>query len=223
MQCKLSVEQVERLLPASPNDKAAFTALSDFLTSGPCMCVAVGATSAVLALQEACGPAHPATARKKAPSSLRALFGTDLVRNAIYASETAELARQQIDLVFDEFFVGEQNAFALLTPDLTREFEFVMNKIAKAGFIVSASVTVTLPEAEASKLLSVMGVAKVTPQLLKFVASGAVTALRLTRDNAVRSFLQLCGPEDTDKARCALLRCRVIRVITVIRVIRVIN
>ncbi|MCX7989897.1 MAG: nucleoside-diphosphate kinase, partial [Aquificaceae bacterium] len=48
------------------------------------------------------GPTDSEEARRVAPSSLRALFGTDKGRNAVHASDSKESADYEIPFIFSQ-------------------------------------------------------------------------------------------------------------------------
>merc|ERR1719207_334093 len=60
------------------------------------------ADAAISKWQALMGPESPDQARSEAPRSIRAMFGQDTVRNAVYGSESAAAAETEI-----EFFFGE--------------------------------------------------------------------------------------------------------------------
>ncbi|CAF2040801.1 unnamed protein product, partial [Rotaria magnacalcarata] len=53
-------------------------------------------------LSQIIGPEDPAKATESAPNSLRALYGKDLVHNAIDVSSGAEQGKQDIHLIFGD-------------------------------------------------------------------------------------------------------------------------
>ena len=55
---------------------SVFSALLDFVTSGPVVAFEIVGENAVAAWNEAVGPTDPSAARKSAPTSIRAQYGT---------------------------------------------------------------------------------------------------------------------------------------------------
>lgn len=67
---------------------------------GTCVAVLLAAPNAIARLAALSGPDNPAVARKESPGSLRARFGTDLVRNAVHVPHSQEEALELIPLLF---------------------------------------------------------------------------------------------------------------------------
>lgn len=62
--------------------------------------------NAIADMKELAGPADPSEARAKFPRSLRALYGTDAIKNAIHCSSHAEAATEEIELIFNKLSQG---------------------------------------------------------------------------------------------------------------------
>ena len=74
-----------------------FGDLVKFMTSGPCVVMALEGENAVARYREAMGP----TDSKKAPAgTIRAKYGTDIERNAVHGSDGPDTARDEIGFFF---------------------------------------------------------------------------------------------------------------------------
>ncbi len=74
--------------------------LVEFMTSGPVVAAVLEGENAIQRVREIIGPTDSEEARKTAPSSIRALFGTDKGQNAIHASDSEESASYEIPFIF---------------------------------------------------------------------------------------------------------------------------
>jgi nucleoside-diphosphate kinase len=78
-----------------------FADLVRFMTSGPCVVMAIEGDYAVSRYREVMGP----TDSRKAPEgTIRAKFGTDIEKNAVHGSDAAETARAELAF----FFTGSE-------------------------------------------------------------------------------------------------------------------
>lgn len=78
-------------------ERPFFSALIAFMTSGPCVLMAIEGDDAVARYRALMGP----TDSKKAPEgTLRAAFGTDIERNAVHGSDAVETARFELGWFF---------------------------------------------------------------------------------------------------------------------------
>ncbi len=79
--------------------KPFFGSLVSFMTSGPCMPLALEAEDAVPRLREVIGATDPS---KAAEGTVRALYAESMERNAIHASDSPENARRELGFFFTE-------------------------------------------------------------------------------------------------------------------------
>ncbi|KAJ1633248.1 nucleoside diphosphate kinase [Pavlovales sp. CCMP2436] len=85
--------------------KAFLPNLVAFMSSGPCVALALSRPGAILEWRALMGPTRTATAREQAPGSLRALYGTDGTRNATHGSDSVLSARRELKFWFPELSV----------------------------------------------------------------------------------------------------------------------
>ncbi|MYH09642.1 MAG: nucleoside-diphosphate kinase [Gemmatimonadales bacterium] len=80
-------------------ERPFFGALVEFMTSGPCMALALEHERAVPYLREVIGATDPAEA---APGTVRALYAESKERNAIHGSDSDENARVELGFFFGQ-------------------------------------------------------------------------------------------------------------------------
>lgn len=82
---------------AHHKDKAFFPELKAFMTSTPVMAMLWEGENAIARVRELCGPTD---SKKAAKGTIRGDFGIDIQANAIHASEDADTAKREMDLIF---------------------------------------------------------------------------------------------------------------------------
>jgi len=80
-------------------ERPFFRPLVAFMTSGPCIPMALEKAEAVTALREAIGATDPAEAK---PGTIRKLFAQSKEKNAIHASDSPENAAREVAFFFPE-------------------------------------------------------------------------------------------------------------------------
>jgi nucleoside diphosphate kinase len=98
---QLTKEQVTEFYAAHVG-KWFFPRLIDSMTEGHCYIMRVQAPS-IAVLREWVGPTDPAEARKSAPNSVRALYGTALPSNAVHVSDSVEEGMRELRVMGIEF------------------------------------------------------------------------------------------------------------------------
>ena len=78
-------------------DKPFFPELKRFMTSSPIVAMVLSGDSAVSKVREIVGKTNPKEAAK---GTIRNLYGADLTRNAVHASDSLENAKIEIDRFF---------------------------------------------------------------------------------------------------------------------------
>ncbi len=80
-------------------EKPFFSPLVDFMTSGPCLALALRRDDAVLRLREVIGATDPLEAEE---GTVRRLYAESKERNAIHASDSPENAVDELAFFFSE-------------------------------------------------------------------------------------------------------------------------
>ncbi len=78
-------------------DKPFFNELIDFITSGYVIKMVVEGENAIEKMRELSGATDP---KKAKPGTIRALFGTDIGKNAIHSSDSLKSAKREIKTHF---------------------------------------------------------------------------------------------------------------------------
>ena len=95
---RLSTAQAEAFY-AVHKERPFFRSLVTFMTSGPCIPLALERAEAVAVLREAIGATDPAEAK---PGTIRKLYAQSKEKNAIHASDSAENASREVAFFFAE-------------------------------------------------------------------------------------------------------------------------
>jgi len=74
-----------------------FKDLVRFMTSGPCVVMAIEGENAITRYREVMGPTD---SKKAPPGTIRQKYGTDIERNAVHGSDAADTARTEISFFF---------------------------------------------------------------------------------------------------------------------------
>jgi len=95
---RLGTTQAEAFY-AVHRERPFFRPLVTFMTSGPCIPLALEKPDAVAALREAIGATDPAEAK---PGTIRKLYAQSKEKNAIHASDSPENAAREVAFFFTE-------------------------------------------------------------------------------------------------------------------------
>jgi nucleoside-diphosphate kinase len=96
-------EAQARAFYAVHKERPFYNALVGFMTSGPCVVMAIEGDNAIARYREVMGP----TDSKKAPEgTIRNRYGTDIERNAVHGSDGPDTARVEVSF----FFAGQDLA-----------------------------------------------------------------------------------------------------------------
>ncbi|XP_067686636.1 thioredoxin domain-containing protein 6-like isoform X7 [Haliotis asinina] len=82
--------------------KEYFDDLVGHMTSGPTMFMVLSREDAVSGWREVIGPTNPEQAQTEAPESIRAMYGKDILLNAVHGSSDIDQARSTIKQVFGD-------------------------------------------------------------------------------------------------------------------------
>jgi nucleoside-diphosphate kinase len=93
---QFSRERAERFY-AVHRERPFFKDLVAYITSGPVVAIEIEADEAVSKIREFIGATNPADAR---PGTIRYMYGKSLQNNAVHASDAADNAQKELEIVF---------------------------------------------------------------------------------------------------------------------------
>ncbi|NXS98278.1 NDK5 kinase, partial [Jacana jacana] len=98
---QLSPEQCSNFY-ADQYGKVFFPNLTAYMSSGPLVAMVLARHCAVSYWKDLLGPSNSIKAQRTHPHSLRALYGTDELRNALHGSLSVSTAEREIRFMFPE-------------------------------------------------------------------------------------------------------------------------
>mmetsp|Transcript_21800 Transcript_21800/g.52094 ORF Transcript_21800/g.52094 Transcript_21800/m.52094 type:complete len:375 (-) Transcript_21800:558-1682(-) len=117
--CQLSREDACRFYSVHQG-KPFFDKLTEFMSSGRVLAMELRSADAVGRWRALLGPTDSEAARREAPGSLRALYGTDNTCNACHGSDSHETAEQEISFFFGQRLApchyGQQSTLGMIKP-----------------------------------------------------------------------------------------------------------
>uniref|UniRef100_A0A8C9VEW7 Nucleoside diphosphate kinase homolog 7 n=1 Tax=Scleropages formosus TaxID=113540 RepID=A0A8C9VEW7_SCLFO len=192
--------------------KPFFNNLMQFVTSGPLIAMELMGEEAVSVWRKLLGPTDSDAARKEAPESLRARFGTDGTRNAGHGSDALASAARELEFFFPSTTGRGPPGTAkyadctccIIKPHAISEALTgkILSSINDAGFEISALQMFNMDRANAEEFLEVYkGVVAEYPSMVAELWSGPCMALEIHGTDVAKRFREFCGPADPEIAR----------------------
>jgi len=166
-----------------------------------CLAMILEGRGAIGKLQLSCGPLHSGTAKTRAPTTIRANWGTDSTSNAVHCSLDMESADKEIAAVFPEGTLKMQRTLCIVKPDAIANLLAIKNEIDAAGFTVLKEKQTTLTEERAKEFYRDSVDKPSFSAIVKEATAGPCCAMVLCRLEAVSVWKQLMGEESVKEAR----------------------
>lgn len=143
-----------------------------------------------------------------APSTLRAAYGSDSVKNAVHGAADFQQKKTQMD----QFFSGELPTSAMFSNCTCAVIKphaiqaghagAIIDTILEEGFEISAMQMFHLDRPTAEEFFEIyQGVLPDFTQITEQMTTGPCIAMEIRQENAVQAFRDLCGPMDPDIAK----------------------
>ena len=203
---------------AEHRGKPFYDQLTEFMSSGVILAMELVADGAIQKWRKLLGPTNTFTAQQEAPSSIRALYGTDGTRNACHGSDSTMSAERELSFFFDQpsrFPVTARFSNCSLCVIKPHAFNQVLSgqiidAVIEDGFEISALQLFNMTRVNAGEFLEVYK--SVLPEYNKMaeeMCNGPCLAMEIRAENAVAALRELAGPHDPEVAR--LLRPKTLR------------
>uniref|UniRef100_A0A9L0TLU8 NME/NM23 family member 7 n=1 Tax=Equus caballus TaxID=9796 RepID=A0A9L0TLU8_HORSE len=181
--------------------------LIQFITSGPIIAMEILRDDAICEWKRLLGPANSGVARTDAPGSVRALFGTDGIRNAAHGPDSFACAAREMELFFPSSGVcGPANTAkftdctcCIIKPHAISEglLGKILMAIRDAGFEISAMQMFNMDRVNVEEFYEVYkGVVSEYNEMVTEMYSGPCVAIEIQQNNPTKTFREFCGPAD---------------------------
>ncbi|EMP34109.1 Nucleoside diphosphate kinase 7 [Chelonia mydas] len=178
-----------------------------FITSGPTVAMEILGDDAVSEWKKLLGPANSGVARSDAPGSIRAMFGTDGIRNAAHGPDSFASAAQELELFFPSSGGrGPANSAkftdctcCIIKPHAVNEglTGKIINAILDGGFEISALQLFNMERANVEEFYEIYkGVVAEYTEMVTELCSGPCIALEIRQLDPQKVFRDFCGPSD---------------------------
>ncbi|XP_024525285.1 nucleoside diphosphate kinase 7 isoform X3 [Selaginella moellendorffii] len=234
--CKLSSQQAAQFYKAHAG-KHFFGHITSHMSSGPCVALELVAEDAISKWRLLLGPTDSVEAKVKAPSSIRAEFGSDETRNACHGSDSPSAAKQESDFFFKDKSLGfcaklKHCTLCLIKPHAVFDgFAGIIIDAILKRFVITAMELVTFGRPSALDFyelyngvcsdyhVSILAFDLMTSAsfcmqaMAQELSVGPFIAMEVCYesgdDNPVNDFRDFCGPPDA--AMCKALRPSTLR------------
>merc|ERR1719229_888594 len=168
------------------------------MTSGPLFALQLEKVDAIPSWRALMGPTKLDVAKKEAPDSLRATFATNTTQNAVHGSDSPQSAARELD-----FFFNVQHTLAVLKPDAVAagKADEIVTRIESEGFTIIERATVSLTKERAELFYAEHQGKGFFDDLIEFVTSGPVLAMKLEKADAIKGWRTLMGPTNFETAK----------------------
>ncbi len=120
--------------------------------------------------------------------SLRALYGTNTMQNAVHCCAELDSERRESELCFNVFVGKNETTFAWVKPDACARghVDAILARVQAEGFRVVSQQQFTLSSKQVGEFYKDLSGTHKLNQLVELMSSGPSLALLLQKDYAVR-------------------------------------
>jgi nucleoside-diphosphate kinase len=181
-----------------------------FMASGPVLALELTGESAVSKWLALLGPDNSAQARRDAPETIRARFGTDGVKNVCHGSTSSADAQRESEFFFGPKPRGKSPAtcnnstLCIVKPHavLSGKTGDIISAIKEGGFEITALGLYYVEKANAEEFYEVYkGVVAEYSGMVQELCSGPCIAMEIKGNDIHTSFRAYAGPADPEIAR----------------------
>jgi len=203
---QLTKERAEAFY-AEHKGKGFYGELVEFMISGPIYALKLGASGAILKWRGLMGPTNFEVAKQEAPQSIRALYASSMTKNASHGSDSVESAKKELEFHFptkeNTPRSTKEYTLAMIKPDAVSagKADEIVNRIKYEGFVVVEQEEMKLDKDRAEAFYAEHKGKGFFGELVEFMTSGSIVALKLERENAIKTWRTVMGPTNFEVAK----------------------
>ena len=189
--------------------KPYFDNLIKHASSGLSVGLELVSDNAVERWRKLMGPKNVGVARKTAPHRLRALYGTNFIKNALHGSHSPSRSLSEIEFVFGSetrynttaTLKGCSCLFVKPHAMQAGNLGLIIGDIMDNGFKITAIEQITLSKTEANDFFKSYKDKSIEfVQMVNHVVSGPIVVMEVCKENAVDELRKIVGPNDPEEA-----------------------
>eukprot|EP00698_Gefionella_okellyi_P005510 TRINITY_DN15033_c0_g1_i1.p1 TRINITY_DN15033_c0_g1~~TRINITY_DN15033_c0_g1_i1.p1 ORF type:complete len:369 (-),score=76.64 TRINITY_DN15033_c0_g1_i1:1018-2124(-) len=186
---------------AEHRDKPWFGQLVTFMSGDVIVAMELVGDDAIAKWRTLIGPTDVARAKKEAPKSLRALYGTGENANACHGSDSQKSAERELQFIFGRKWPQTATfnncTIGVIKPHAISQAGSIIDAILDDGFEISGLQLFQLDRGAAEEFLEVYkGVVPEYHGLVEELCTGACVVMEIRAEDAVNAFRRLTGPSD---------------------------
>jgi len=199
---QVRIDKTQAKLLCQDADAAAADQHVGVLTAEPgAIVMCIEGRGAIGRWQLLCGPENSGSAREIAPTTLRAIWGTDGTSNAVHASLTLDSSEQELQAFFTEGELKQQRTLCIIKPDAMPYLLQMRAELTDAGFTILKEKELKLTEERAMAFFQAHEDKPYYHTMVKEAISGPCVVAVLCRLEAVKVLQQCMGPASVKDAR----------------------
>jgi nucleoside-diphosphate kinase len=204
--CKLSLEDAS-LFYNNIQNQPLFQPMINFISSDYVVGMDLVKKNAIKDWLNVIGPEDVDIAKNNNPNSLRAVFGTDKIKNAIHGSLTSSDAKRESSLIFNKIRhqpILNNNSCVVIKPHAISEGNAgkIIDILLTEGFEISSMEMLYIDKVQAEEFFEIYkGVLPEYSQMIDSVVCGPIIAIEVRQNDCVNKMRALAGPHDPDIAK----------------------
>ena len=212
--CKMSVEDASIFYNNIQNN-SSLQSMINFISSDYVVGIDLVKKNAIKEWLTLIGPEEVENAQKLSPNSLRAIFGTNTLKNAIHGSLTSSDAKRESSLIFNKIRhqpVLNSCSCVVIKPHAISEGNAgkIIDILLTEGFEISSMEMLYIDKVQAEEFFEIYkGVLPEYSQMIDSVVCGPIIGIEVRQNDCVNKLRALIGPHDPDIAK--VLRPNTIR------------
>ena len=203
--CKFSKENAQEFYQEHVG-KSFYNFLIDYITSDYIVGMELIKKDAIKEWRKLIGPTNVEQAKKEAPNSIRAIFGTP-EKNTVHGSDCPESVNREINIVFNKIKhkpILTNCSLLIIKPHVIAEGNAgkIIDIILSEGFEISSMEMFYLDKVCAEDFFDAYkGVLPEYSQIISTIINGPIIAMEVRQDDVIPKLRALCGPHDPDIAK----------------------
>ncbi|CAK4734397.1 hypothetical protein AeNC1_007340 [Aphanomyces euteiches] len=184
-------------------DDANFSDQLDFMVSGPSIALLLEGEDAIERWKAVMGPSDPTLAKATAAPKphLRGLYGTTLVRNALYGSDNETCALRDKKILFPNGASMMERALAIVKPNALNYLDALSVLFEREGFFIMEKTQLRIETDDELQLLTESTDLAYTDELKTIMLSGESVVFLLEGICLTTQLELLLGPTDPAEAK----------------------